>query len=84
MLWENYHRYFGQEGSALVWQADTRRMNPTVRQTDIDAEYEKDPASAAAEYGAQFRTDIESFVSREAVEACIVRGVHERGYLSGN
>ena len=84
VLWENYHRYFGQEGSTLVWQADTRRMNPTVRQTDIDAEYEKDPASAAAEYGAQFRTDIESFVSREAVEACIVRGVHERGYLSGN
>ena len=84
VLWENYHRYFEQEGPALVWQADTRRMNPTVSQADIDAEYEKDPARAAAEYGAQFRTDIESFVSREAVEACIVRGVHERGYLSGN
>ena len=35
----------------------------------IAAEYEKDPVSAEAEYGAQFRNDIETFVSREAVEA---------------
>ena len=83
-LWENYHRYFGQEGPTLVWQAPTQRMNPTVSQADIDAEYEKDPASAAAEFGAQFRTDVEFFISREAVEACIVRGVHERGYLNSN
>ncbi len=30
--------------------------------------------SARAEYGAQFRTDIESFVSREAVDGSVVPG----------
>jgi hypothetical protein len=35
-----------------------------------------------AEYGAQFRNDIESFVSREAVEACVTPGVRERPPVS--
>jgi Terminase large subunit, T4likevirus-type, N-terminal len=30
VLWENYHKHFGQPGPILVWQAPTRRMNPTV------------------------------------------------------
>ena len=81
-LWENYHRYFGQESSILVWQSDTRRMNPTVPQAFIEAEYEKDPISAGSEFGAQFRTDIESYISREAVEACVEWGAHERGPLA--
>jgi hypothetical protein len=39
---------------------------------------ERDPASASAEYLAEFRSDIESFVSREAVEARGAVGVRER------
>ena len=44
--------------------------------------YERDPARAAAEYGAQFRNDVETFVSREVVEACVEPGVRERAPLS--
>ena len=84
VLWENYHRYFGHEGPTLVWNAPTRTMNPTVPQSFIDAEIQKDPASAAAEYLAEFRTDIEAYVSREAVEACVEWGTHERGPLPGH
>ena len=80
-LWESYHRYFGHAGPILVWNAATRVMNPSVSQAFIDAEMEKDPASASAEYLAQFRTDIEAYVSREAVEACCEWSVHERGPL---
>ena len=58
-------------------------MNPTVPQRVIDEATERDPASAAAEYGAQFRTDVESFVNREAVEACVSVGVRERAPISG-
>ena len=39
---------------------------------------ERDAAAASAEYLAQFRTDVEGFLTREAVEACINLGVHER------
>ena len=52
-------------------------------QSYIDEEYESDPVNAEAEYGAQFRTDIESFISREAVEACVDWAVQERGPVSG-
>ena len=58
-------------------------MNPTVTQAYIDGEYEKDPVSAGAEFGAQFRTDIESYICREAVEAATDWGVLERGPVNG-
>jgi hypothetical protein len=44
---------------------------------------EKDPASAAAEYLAEFRSDIEGYVSREAVEAIVDWGALEREPLDG-
>jgi hypothetical protein len=83
VLWDAHRRHWGRDDSpALVWQAPTSAMNPTVPQRVIDEAYERDPASAAAEYGAQFRSDVESFVSREAVEACVDVGVRERPPLS--
>ncbi len=82
-LWDAYKRYFGSaDPSVLVWKAATRVMNPTVPQRVIDEAMERDPASAAAEYGAEFRTDVDSFVSREVVEACVDDGVFERTPLS--
>lgn len=53
-------------------------MNTSVPQRLVDEAYEADPASAAAEYGAAFRVDIESYITREAVEACVALGVRER------
>jgi hypothetical protein len=64
-------------GSVLVWRAPTRTMNPTVPQSVIDAAMEADPASAAAEYLAQFRTDVETFVTRDLVEAAVIAGRYE-------
>ena len=83
-LWEAYKRHHGVDDSrALVWQAATRVMNPTIPQAEIDAEYEADPARAAAEYGALFRSDLESFVAREVVDAAVVPGRHELPPISG-
>jgi hypothetical protein len=77
VLWKAYSRHFRSPGRTLVWKADTRRMNPTVPEEVIAEAYANDPASAAAEYGAEFRTDIESFVAREVVDALVVAGRHE-------
>ncbi len=83
-LWEAYKAHHGQDDSrTLVWQASTRTMNPTIPQADINAEYEADPARAAAEYGAQFRSDIESFIAREVVEGAVAPGRHELPPISG-
>jgi len=78
-LYEAHRDHYGKDGDpVLVWQADTRTMNPTVPQKIIDEANERDPASAAAEYGATFRTDLEAFINREVVEAAIESGCFER------
>jgi len=83
VLWDAYKRYFGSaDANVLVWKAATLTMNPSVPQRVIDEAMERDPASAAAEYLAEFRTDVDSFVSREVVEACIDDGVFERAPIS--
>ena len=83
-LWTTYRRHYGKEGDpVLVWQAATRVMNPTVSQAVVDTEMEKDPSAASAEFLAEFRTDIESFVDRDAVLACVDHGCHERPCRDG-
>jgi hypothetical protein len=47
----------------------------------IDRAIEADPEAASAEYGAEFRGDLEIFVSREAIEACVATGVTVRAPL---
>jgi hypothetical protein len=70
-VWNAYKRDFGAGGDRLILVArgDSRTFNPTLPQQVVDRAYERDAPSAAAEFGAQFRTDIESFVTREAVDA---------------
>ncbi len=77
-VWRMYQKHFGNADSdVLVVQAPTQTMNPAVRQSVIDKAYEDDPSAAAAEYGSEFRTDIEAFVTHEAVAACVAAGCYE-------
>jgi hypothetical protein len=78
-LWESYRRHYGTDGDPiLVWQSPTRTMNPSIPEAVVRDAMEADSASAQSEYMAEFRTDIEGFVSREVVEACTDVGVRER------
>jgi hypothetical protein len=80
-LWDAYHKHFGKDGDpVLVWQAATREMNSRVPQAYIDQHMADDPARASAEYLATFRSDLESFISRDVVEAAVIRGRHELPY----
>jgi len=85
-LYNAWKRDYGPEGdpAILVAKAPSRTMNPSLSEKVVERAYERDPASAAAEYGAEFRTDVESFVAREAVEACVERDVFERPPLREN
>ena len=77
-LWRVYREYFGQPSAdVLVWRADTRTMNPSVPEGVVAAAYDADESSAGAEYGAQFRHDLESFVSRDVIDACTLINRHE-------
>ena len=81
-LYNAYRRHHGQESPVLSWRAATRTMNSTVPQSFIDDQVERDPSGAAAEYLAEFRSDIESFINREVVDAAVVPGRHELPKLS--
>nr|WP_281720494.1 hypothetical protein [Nitrosomonas nitrosa] len=79
-LWTTFKAHHGAGGDKLILvaQAPSRVMNPSLKQRVVDRAYERDPISAAAEYGAEFRSDLEGYVSREALDACIANGVRER------
>ena len=83
-LWKAYKAHYGRDDDpVLVFQAPTLTMNRTVPQDVIDRAYAEDEAAASAEYGAQFRRDLEALVSREAVEAVTVPGRLELPPVSG-
>ena len=78
VLYRAYQRYRGQgDGPVVFVQAPTLQLNPTFDASAIARAYDEDPASAAAEYGAEFRGDVEQFLTLEVLEAAIVAGRRE-------
>jgi hypothetical protein len=79
-LWTTYTKHYGADGdqAILVAQGTSREFNPDLPQSVVDRAIERDPAAARAEYMAEFRTDIASLLTEEAVGACVDAGVRER------
>jgi hypothetical protein len=84
-LYATFKRHFGSGGhpSILVAKAPSLTMNSSLAQKVVDRAFEEDPEAASAEYGAEFRGDLEIFVSRETIEAAVSRGVLVRPPLAG-
>jgi len=83
VLYQSWYDNYGKEDSdVLVWKAPTWIMNPTISQGELDKEFEKDSLSAQAEYGAEFRSDVETFLPIEALMAVINLGTQEIPPLS--
>lgn len=83
VLWDMHRQHHGKDDSrVLSWQAATDVMNSSIDPQYLADQYERDPASASAEYGAQFRTDVEAFISAEAVDA-VTSDERERPYIAG-
>jgi hypothetical protein len=79
VLFAQYERHYGKPGDNLVWKAPTLLMHPGNPQVEAEVEraYRDDPVSADAEYGGEFRKDLEAFVTRELIEAVTVKGRYE-------
>jgi hypothetical protein len=77
-VWDTFKAHHGQDDSpVLVWQADTRTMNPTIGQYIIDRDMQLDPEAARSEWMAEFRSDLSTFLDWTALEAVIVPGRFE-------
>jgi hypothetical protein len=88
ILWEAFNRDYGPngdpqilvaKGATLEFNLDRKPDGTLKLQAWVDRRYERDPAAAAAECGAEFRTDLEQFVSQEVLEACTDQD-RERAY----
>jgi hypothetical protein len=82
LLYRKFKDHFGKDGDVLVVKAPSTVLNPTLDQTIIDDALAADPQAASAEWLAEFRSDIDAFVSREVVESCVSPGCAERAPLS--
>jgi hypothetical protein len=79
VAWSTYSKHFSKDGDpVLVWNSDTRSMNPSISEDVIESAFEADPAAAWSEYGTdgevRFRSDVETFIAPEAIEAAVVPG----------
>jgi hypothetical protein len=83
-FYDTYSKHHGDDDSAVLsWQAASMTMNPTLPQEVVDQAYADDFEATLAEYGAQFRSDIASFVDRDVVMGCIENGTTQRGFRAG-
>ncbi|HEY8031126.1 MAG TPA: hypothetical protein VIF02_01795 [Methylocella sp.] len=76
ILWDLHKKNFGPDApdDVLVAQAPTAQFNLTITQEEIDAAIAENPVENTSEYLAVFRSDLESYLTREILDACIVPG----------
>jgi hypothetical protein len=84
VLWDEYQEHYGHDESpTLVWKAASREMNSTLSLLSVARAYARDYASASAEYGGEFRNDVETFLAIEKIEEAVVSGRTELPYQDG-
>jgi hypothetical protein len=59
-------------------------MNSSVPQSIIDRALESDASAGAAEYLAEFRSDVETYIVLEVIETCMIANRHELPYIATN
>ena len=70
LLFDRWRRYYGKgDADVLVVKGPSTTLVP---QRLIDAEMERDPEVANAEWMAEWRSDLADFVARDAVDAAVV------------
>lgn len=80
LVYQLYKRHYGKDGDArcIVAKGSSRELNPSLKASIIDRAYADDAVAAAAEYGAEFREPVSSYLTRELVERAIEKGVTGR------
>lgn len=83
-LWDSFRQKWGQDDEdVLVWKAPTKAMNPNISDKIIDRALTDDYSAAKAEWLAEFREDLETFLTTEMIERAIPEGCVERPRLDG-
>jgi hypothetical protein len=84
LLYRQFKAHYGKDGDdVLVIRAPSLALNPTLDRSIIEAALAEDPEAAGAEWNAVWRSDVDQYISREAVEAVTVPGRFELPPVSG-
>ncbi|NIA07353.1 MAG: hypothetical protein GWP14_06920 [Actinobacteria bacterium] len=74
-VYRQHKRNWGNDKArVLVWNCESRVMNPTLSQKMIDEALAEDPTGARSEWLGQFRKGAMLFISPDMVEALVVKG----------
>ena len=77
-VWRIFEKHSGSPSAdILVVNGPTQTMNPTIDPHVIASAYDDDPVAAAAEYGAEFRSDVEQILPLDALNAVRMVGRFE-------
>src|SRR5262249_30262203 len=72
LLHQKHRDHFGADGDGvLVVQGASKTFNPSLADATIAAQRAADPTAAAAEWDAEFRSDIGAFLDDELIDAAI-------------
>jgi len=83
VLYDLFSKNWGKSGKTLVWRAPSLVMNPMLNHEIISDALAEDPNAAAAEWMVEWRQDVESFLSFDALAACVVRDRRELPPIEG-
>jgi hypothetical protein len=74
--WKAYEQHFGERGDneILVVRGPTNLFNPLISEKVIARAYKRDPIAAATEWGGEFRSDLESYISIETLRQHVIPG----------
>jgi hypothetical protein len=74
ILFETFRKYYGQAGKTFVWKSESSKMNSTLDASIIKDALKDDPAAARSEWLAEWREDVQTFLSQDAVEGVVIPG----------
>jgi len=75
VAWRAFSKHHGRDDSdTLVWRAPSLVMNPSLAPEVVEAARADDPSAAAAEWDAEFRSDLEALLELEAIQRCVIPG----------
>jgi hypothetical protein len=84
LLFDRCRRHYGKsDPDVLVVKGPSTVFNCTLPRAVIDQALDRDPDAAAAEWLAQWRSDLADFVSRDVVDAAVASGRYELPPMAG-
>lgn len=79
LLYRKFTKHFGQnDDDVLVIRAESKKLNPTLDDAEIERDLQDDYAAARAEWFAEWRDDVAGWLPLEIIEAARDNGVTVR------